>query len=549
MRALWKAFPMLLVLTAAASGQDRERLWSDPAMPEREALDRLNLELVWRADVPMAGRRDGFVSIQHTGRQILVQTRGGIVALYNAETESESKSARLIWRVRVGEPFAPSAAPAFNSTSVYVVSGTMLYALDRSNGAPQWDMKLPGGLTAPPACDEDQVYILTGEGWVYAFHPYIVENVEKRAPYSVPSSYGQPDYSAKSKEVSVASIVPVPSWSVLARFRLDLPAVQSVDTLVVPSPSGTLLGITKYPQENKLPEGYRFPLESPLSAGVGALDNTAYCPGRDGYVTAFEMSSAKVQWRQLIGTGLNRTPAVTKQDLFVVSEQHGMARLDRATGEPLWRLPSGQRIINSQPEADRFLAANPKFVYAQDRSGRLLILDRTRGLILSRFDTRDFTFPVVNEQTDRLYLAANNGVILCLRDRDYPDVDKQRQRDISVREKEAGKTLQERIKEMQQILKTPISLEDSDPVPLGRFLDTVRKTYRVKPFLSEKSYREQNLVPPTDVKVKVPKVDKAPLSEVLNKVLMQVNSGYIEVGDQIFIIPKRVIPGAPMGGM
>jgi hypothetical protein len=549
MRALCTAFPILLILTTAAGAEDRERLWSDPAVPTREALDRLNLELVWRADVPMSGRRDGFVSIQHTGRQILVQTRAGVVALYNAETESETKAARLIWRTRVGEPFAPSAPPAFSSTSVYVVSGTMLYTLDRSNGAPQWDMKLPGGLTAPPSCDEDQVYILTGEGWVYAFHPYTVESTEQRPPFAVPSSYGQPDYTAKPGQRSVASIVPLPSWSVLARFRLELPAVQSVDTLVVPSPNGTMLGITKYPQDNVPPEGYRFPLESPLSAGVGSLDGVAYCPGRDGYVTAFHMSSAKVQWRQLMGTGLNRTPAVTKQDLFVVSEQHGMARLDRATGEPLWRLPKGQRIEYSQPEADRFLAANPKFVYAQDRSGRLLILDRTRGLVLSRFDTRDFAFPVVNEQTDRLYLAANNGMILCLRDRDYPDVDKQRQRDISVREKEAGKTVQERIKEMQQILKTPISLEDSDPVPLGRFLDMVRKTYRVKPFLSEKSFREQNLIPPTDIKVKVPKVDKVPLAEVLNKVLMQVNAGYVEVGDQVFIIPKRPVPGAPMGGM
>ena len=32
---------------------------------------------------------------------------------------------------------------------------------------------------------------------------------------------------------------------------------------------------------------------------------------------------------------------------------------------------------------------------------------------------RDFVYPVPNEITDRLYLAAHNGLIVCLHDRDY----------------------------------------------------------------------------------------------------------------------------------
>ena len=47
-----------------------------------------------------------------------------------------------------------------------------------------------------------------------------------------------------------------------------------------------------------------------------------------------------------------------------------LARLDRGTGEPMWRIPRGNRVLNSQPDVDRVLAVNPKFVYATDRSGR-----------------------------------------------------------------------------------------------------------------------------------------------------------------------------------
>jgi len=37
----------------------------------------------------------------------------------------------------------------------------------------------------------------------------------------------------------------------------------------------------------------------------------------------------------------------------------------------------------------------------------------------SRYDIRDFVFPVVNGATDRIYLASNNGLIVCLHDKDY----------------------------------------------------------------------------------------------------------------------------------
>ena len=49
----------------------------------------------------------------------------------------------------------------------------------------------------------------------------------------------------------------------------------------------------------------------------------------------------------------------------------------------MWSIPRGNRILQSQPDVDRVLAVNPKFVYATDRSGRLVVLDRIRGNILS----------------------------------------------------------------------------------------------------------------------------------------------------------------------
>ena len=87
------------------------------------------------------------------------------------------------------------------------------------------------------------------------------------------------------------------------------------------------------------------------------------------------------------------------------------------------------RLAEINAAADYFLAANPKYVYALDASGHFLVLDRRRGVTLSGFDTRDFVFPISNDVTDRIYLAANNGLIVCLRDREYPKPIRHRQRE------------------------------------------------------------------------------------------------------------------------
>jgi hypothetical protein len=83
--------------------------------------------------------------------------------------------------------------------------------------------------------------------------------------------------------------------------------------------------------------------------------------------------------------------------------------LNRSTGELLWH--------NSA--AVRFVAYNPKFVYARDAEGRLLFLDRNRGTTLTNLDPGDFTFSLANGETDRLILGANDGLVISLHDRAY----------------------------------------------------------------------------------------------------------------------------------
>ena len=138
-------------------------------------------------------------------------------------------------------------------------------------------------------------------------------------------------------------------------------------------------------------------------------DDFVYTVRIDRSLTAEHVNLGYLLWRFALPARVMRSPDVTNADVFVAPEGAGLMRIDRPSGQLVW----------TSPEAHRFLATNPKFTYAVDRQGRLLVLDYERGTRLSTLDTRDFVVPLNNERTDRVFLAAHNGLLVCLHDREY----------------------------------------------------------------------------------------------------------------------------------
>lgn len=88
---------VLLGAAALATAGERSRRYSEPAVPSREALDRLNLKLAWRTYVPTDGRRDGLESVQVIDHdQVLVQTRGGETTLL------DGTDGATLWHAHLG---------------------------------------------------------------------------------------------------------------------------------------------------------------------------------------------------------------------------------------------------------------------------------------------------------------------------------------------------------------------------------------------------------------------------------------------------------------
>ena len=55
---------------------------------------------------------------------------------------------------------------------------------------------------------------------------------------------------------------------------------------------------------------------------------------------------------------MNRTPLVTDDAVFAAGDNSGVARIDRKTGEVIWK---------SDIQIDRVMAVNHEFAYLRDR--------------------------------------------------------------------------------------------------------------------------------------------------------------------------------------
>jgi outer membrane protein assembly factor BamB len=415
----------LLAAAAVAplSAQSPSRRYSDPATPPQDALDRLRLKTAWAVTVPTDGRRDGLVSVQMlpaaAGHELLIQTRSGGLTSLDAAT------GRMRWSTRVGTPYRAALPAAYNSDTVFVVNNVELYALDRATGRLRWQYDLPTGVVAPPAADDRQIYISLSNGRFLAYAlPNLTQPEKLAREPKAPGAAAALEAARVLKGTDVPSIGPlagvreayrVPQlgpqpaerWSYVPDQHSEVAPLLAQDAILVPAVDGDIFGLAKSAPKLLWPT---IRMQGRIAVPAGQYDETAYVGGSAYNLYAISITTGQVFWRYASGGTPTERPVALDQDVYLSVSHGGLVRLDRASGDEVWRNEDGAH----------FLAANMKFVYATDPQGRLLVLDRERGTTLSTYAcTHDFVFPVQNEWTDRAYLAANSGLIVCLHDRDY----------------------------------------------------------------------------------------------------------------------------------
>jgi outer membrane protein assembly factor BamB len=392
---------MLGVVTAAFGQEAILRIHTKPILPSRETLDRLDLTLAWKIKVPMDSVRDGFYSLQmfpgKTAPLMVAQTYQGAVVAINAETGD------ILWRTLIGRPFEMAQPVAINSQTVFACRREVLYALDRDSGkqvlytaepnsrVPAYGMSLESTPSAGLAADDEFLLVPLTNRLLQLEVPNFRAELKKQkpTPSGLPQDSPQLNRGWSFSTTGLTILQPAIIWRTHVSVITVEGSVFVIDTL-----GGAT--ITTFKAEGNI-------------KGITAVNKSVlYIPSEDYFLYAFDSGSGRLLWRFPGQSHIMRSPVATDKDVYVAPSGTGLYRLDQATGNVKW----------NQRNAVRFLANNKRFVYTMDKLGQVLVLDYDRGKELARWDTRDWVVPVSNDMTDRIYLAANDGQIICMHHRE-----------------------------------------------------------------------------------------------------------------------------------
>jgi outer membrane protein assembly factor BamB len=433
MKKLLGAMALVVLAVTGLQSQQNLRTLTFPKVPTGEILDRLNLTVAWRTRLPTAGLRDGLITLQllpaKNRTELVVQTNLGGVFMLDAETGDP------LWHNAFGNPKWSGQPVGYNERNIFVTRREFLYVLNRTNGAqrvyavakdtklPSYGFQLPAVPDAAPRADGGMIFFAMG----HRVQGYLLPNWDEAEAGVKGTAAKELSVQERQDILEMSSaLAPVLLWSFhqadiyveqpllitpgkVALENVELPelayypkALISGDVTAVTT-AGAVLSFNKIKRSK--PDEFR--TNGNVTAPMAQHGPIAYVGSEDYTLYALDTVTLRLVWRFLVSAPILTKPEVTDRDVFVVGHRKGLYRVDRGSGRAVW--------LNQQ--ADRFLSTNQRYVYALDPSGMLLVLDYARGTTLAQYDMREWIFSVPNHLNDRFYLAANDGQILCLRNR------------------------------------------------------------------------------------------------------------------------------------
>ena len=156
---------------------------------------------------------------------------------------------------------------------------------------------------------------------------------------------------------------------------------------------------------------YRVETGGEIVAPPTVLDSHLYVASRNGYLLCVHETSGVEVWRWSTGYPIVSKPAAVASTVYVASEEPALHALHSKTGELKW-IASG--VV-------QFIMEGKKNDYGLDRSGNLVIIDKNSGGVLGRLWTGEGTTALVNDQSDRVFLVNDRGLVQCFHEVDSPE--------------------------------------------------------------------------------------------------------------------------------
>jgi len=500
----------------------------------------------------MEGKRDGYHDIQISENQVIAQTRSGTIIVFNSET------GEVIWKSHFGKPYQVFYNLAFNDKFVFAVNENDLYALDRKTGNIAWQSSFGISISAPPSVDKHHLYLSGSNGRIYCYAlPLFKKNgeflgyeksdffnrVTKKAIVDIPDNDAEADALAPAFGSGTSrSRGPQPKiiWEFQTRLILNYPLLVTDEIVSAVGIKGDLVALNKHSDlsHTTIEANQGYSADKPVIVPASLYESIAYIGSMDACLHSFDLQSGKLLWRYTIGSTVHHRPFVTDNEIFVTGERNGLVKLSRETGYPMWNINNGNRFTQSQEKSDRLIAANSKFLYTLDRSGRMVIIDRNNGAYLTTWDIHDFVFPVVNRTNDRIFLAANNGLLISMRDRDFVKPMFHVKKSIE-KGSDSVPTIDAPAPNdnMKKILETKIKEDEGVEKPLQELLDELTTKYNIKFEISKKAFAAMMIEDADKKPVKALAADNIPFAVWLTGILDPLGINYQPVEDTILLFP------------
>jgi outer membrane protein assembly factor BamB len=351
---------LMVSISALAPGAHAARRLSG-----QEEARQLGLKRAWFAQVRLDPSSHHVENATLVGDRLSVLTSAGVLQ------ELHGLTGATVWIAPLGNPDYPSLGPAGNEQHVAVLNGSTLYVLDRVDGRPVKIRQVGGAPGAAPAVSSKHVFapLLTGriegyplEGQILT--PWYYQSLGRAtvAPLTTPESFV---WATDSGRVYVGRLDDLG-----VRYRLE---------------TGSQI---------IAPPAYRRPY--------------VYVATEAGEIFAMHELTGARRWKYAAGFPVTRAPAAVEDRVFVTSEEPVLHCIDASKGIALWEAPN----------VAQFAALSRERVYGVDELGRLVALDAATGALVGRMATDIATHALVNDQTDRIYLVSQDGLVQCLHELD-----------------------------------------------------------------------------------------------------------------------------------